>query len=247
MRMYHIPETNLTVSYLSLGAGEFGGSITQKDAFYIMDTFCEAGGNLIDTAHIYCDWIEATKSESEKIIGRWLKASPYKNKVIISTKGAHPPLDDMHKSRLSSAEICTDCDESLDFLGIDSIPLYWLHRDDVTKNVGEIIETLNALKKAGKVQYFGASNWYYHRIEEANQYAQKHNLQGFCASQIQWSLANIDGASRGDDTLVVMDSQEKKAYLESQMTVMAYSSQAKGYFTKMTKERIDGHGIMGAI
>jgi aryl-alcohol dehydrogenase-like predicted oxidoreductase len=238
----NIPNSNLNVSRISMGAGEFGGAISQKDAFYMMDTFCEAGGNLIDTAHIYCDWVSSTKSESEKIIGRWLKKSPYRNKAIISTKGAHPPLSDMHHSRLSRADIFSDCDESLMFLGIDTIDLYFLHRDDDTKDVGEIIESLNELKTMGKIQNFGASNWHSHRIIEANQYAKMHNLQGFCASQIHWSLATIDFETLGDDTLVYMDSAEKEFYLNANLPVMAYSSQAKGYFTKMAMQGITGLG-----
>ena len=240
MREIIIPNSNLNVSCIAMGSGEFGGAISQKDAFFMLDTFFEAGGNIIDTAHIYCDWVPPLKSESEKIIGRWLKESSNRNKAIISTKGAHPPLTDMHHSRLERADICLDCDESLQFLGVDMIDLYFLHRDDVTKTAGEIIETLNELKKLGKIQNFGASNWHYSRILEANQYAKLHNLQGFCASQIQWSLATADFEALGDDTLVCMDAVEKELYLKDTLPVFAYSALAKGYFNKMAKFGADG-------
>jgi len=240
MRYFNIPNTKLTVSRICLGAGEFGGAIAQRDAFYMLDAFCDAGGNFIDTAHIYCDWATPTKSESEKMIGRWLKESSYRDKVIISTKGAHPPLSDMHHSRLSQENIVSDCEESLRFLGIDSIDLYFLHRDDVSKEVGEIMETLNELRAMGKIQHFGASNWHYQRILEANNYAEKHHLQGFCASQIQWSLAAIDYEALGDDTLVVMDAAEREGYLQSKLPVMAYSALAKGYFNKMANLGAEG-------
>ncbi len=240
MRYLNIPNTKLTVSRICLGAGEFGGAIAQKEAFSMMDAFCDAGGNFIDTAHIYCDWATPTTSESEKMIGRWLKESAYRSKVILSTKGAHPPLSDMHHSRLSREEIVFDCEESLRFLGIDAIDLYFLHRDDESKEVGEIMETLNELRSMGKIRQFGASNWRYQRIQEANNYAEKHHLQGFCTSQIQWSLAAVDYEALGDDTLVVMDATERTGYLQSKLPVMAYSALAKGYFNKMAALGAEG-------
>jgi aryl-alcohol dehydrogenase-like predicted oxidoreductase len=99
--------------------------------------------------------------------------------------------------------IASDIDDSLNRLGMDCIPLYYLHRDDGKTPCGEIIGALNRQIGRGRIRYLGASNWSVARIAEANAYAAQHGLQGFVASQIQGSLARPQGESHGrsDDPL----------------------------------------------
>ena len=63
--------------------------IRKKKSFEILDDFVRAGGNFIDTANVYCKWLEGHGNCSEQIIGRWLKARGAREKVIVATKGAH--------------------------------------------------------------------------------------------------------------------------------------------------------------
>ena len=82
-----------------MGSDYFGGAISRETAFENMDLYIENGGNIIDTARLYVD------GKSEEIIGEYLKERKLKNKIVISTKAAHPPLGYMEISRLSKEEI----------------------------------------------------------------------------------------------------------------------------------------------
>ena len=82
----------------------------------------------------------------------------------------------------------------------------------------------------------GASNWTKSRIDEANAYAIANGKTPFSVSQIQWSLADVKPDAGLDDTLVQMDKSEYDAYLKNPIPVMAFSSQARGFFQKFLKE-----------
>src|SRR5215467_4718468 len=116
MRYVAVPNTDLRVSHICLGSTGIGAEISVPDSFALLDEFVRLGGNFIDTAHVYSDWIPGTKSTSEKTIGQWLKARGIRDQLNIGTKGAHPELTTMHISRLSSADIVQDLAESLDYL-----------------------------------------------------------------------------------------------------------------------------------
>lgn len=214
----------MKISAVVLGTDYYGSERDEKVCFDIMDAYKELGGNCIDTAKIY------SNGSSEAVIGRWLKQRG-RSDMYISTKGAHP-LSDMSISRLSEKEIEEDLNSSLKRLSLDYIDLYWLHRDDEKKPVEEIIEALNKFIKQGKIRHIGASNWTAKRINEASDYAQKHNLEAFCASQIKWSLAVTSPLYNDDKTLVEMNGKEYEAYLKNKIAVFAYASQGKGFFSK---------------
>ena len=207
MQTARIPGTDLEPSVLCLGTADMGAKIPRADAFKLLDAFVQAGGTFIDTAEIYSDWVPGEKSRSEKLIGEWLTTHPMstREKIVLATKGAHPRLNTMHINRLAQADIETDVEASLKNLCMEVIDLYWLHRDDPSRPVGDIIETLNALRTTGKIRYFGCSNWRTDRIRTANDYAAHHGLQGFAANQPMWSLATVGQAQLADQTCVVMD------------------------------------------
>ncbi len=122
------------------------------------------------------------------------------------------------------------------------IDLYWLHRDDEQRPVAEILHTLNEQVQAGKIRYFGCSNWQAARIRQAQAYAAEHGLQGFHGDQMRWSLAVIDRAAIADDTIVAMNDDLRQLHLESGLAAIPYTSQANGLFQKMaagTAERMN--------
>ncbi|MDB5084226.1 MAG: aldo/keto reductase [Bacilli bacterium] len=228
-----IPGSDLTCSSICLGTGSFGTAIDEASSWKLLDTFVEAGGNFIDTANVYGDWVPGVKSASEKTIGKWLKLRGNRDNLLVATKGAHPELSNMHISRISKADIVHDLDASLTHLGTDVIDLYWLHRDDQAHPVGDILETLNEQVTAGKIRYFGCSNWTSSRIREALNYASKHGLQGFVGNQMMWSLARVNPTGVGDSTLVMMDEELEALHTHTGLAAIPYSSQANGFFNKM--------------
>ena len=179
----------LQISPVVLGTDVYGTVVSEKDAFSLLNNYIELGGNTIDTARMYACWEPNGAGKSEQTIGKWLKQLGGRDQMIISTKCAHPPIENMSNHRLDRAEIFSDVDESLSALGTDYIDILWLHRDDVRVGVEGIVDTLNLLVKQGKIRCFGASNWTAKRIAEANAYAKASGQDGFVSSQIKWSLA----------------------------------------------------------
>ena len=238
MRTLTLPGTSLNVSVLCLGTAEFGANISRADAYRLLDAYTATGGNFIDTAKVYADWRPGERSIGEKTIGAWLRQRHGRDRLIIATKGAHPDLARMNVPRLAPRDISADIEASLRNLGVDALDLWYLHRDDETRPVGEIIETLNVQVAAGRVRHFGCSNWRTERIAEAQAYAQTHGLQGFSANQMLWSLAAANPKALGDPTLVAMDAAMARLHIKTQLAATPYTSQAHGFFHKLASSVI---------
>jgi aryl-alcohol dehydrogenase-like predicted oxidoreductase len=239
MRYTIIPSTELKPSTICLGSTNIGSTIDRESSFRLLDLYLEQGGNFIDTASVYANWLPGEKSISEKTIGQWLKLRKNRDKIILATKGAHPEMATMHISRLSRPELIHDLHASLKNLQTEVIDLYWLHRDDVNHPVEDILETLNDQVKAGKIRYFGCSNWWTDRIKAAQAYAAEHGLQGFSANQVMWSLALVDPTGIRDKTIAWMDDEMKQYHLETNLAAMAYTSQANGLFQRMAQGTLE--------
>jgi aryl-alcohol dehydrogenase-like predicted oxidoreductase len=141
--------------------------VNRDDSFALLDAFVEQGGTFLDTAHVYANWAPGPRSISEKTIGAWLKATGTRDRLLIATKGGHPAPGHEPGSRLSPSDIVGDLDESLDFLGVERVDLYWLHRDDPNRPVGAMLEVVNEQARLGKIRHVGCSNWRPRRIRAA--------------------------------------------------------------------------------
>ncbi|SDE18723.1 Predicted oxidoreductase [Paenibacillus sp. UNCCL117] len=228
-----IVNTELDCSPIVLGSVLFGSKLTEEQSFRLMDTFVDAGGNMVDTAQVYANWLPGERSLSETTVGRWMKARGNRARLIVTTKGAHPEPSAPQIRRLTPELIAEDLEGSMRRLQVDELDLYWLHRDDPSRPVGEILHAMNEWVQKGKIRYFGCSNWRTHRMEEARAYASEHGIQGFVASQVSWSLAEVDLSRIEDTTLMHMDETMYRYHQERQMAVFAYSSQAQGLFSKL--------------
>ena len=147
----NLKNTDLNIFPIVLGSDYYGDAISEETAFKNMDLYIENGGNIVDTARLY------VSGKSEEIIGRYIRSRGLKNKLIISTKAAHPPVGHMEINRLSCAEIESDVDASLSALGVDTIDILWLHRDDVKVPAEEVVDSMEKIIKKGKVRYWGVS------------------------------------------------------------------------------------------
>lgn len=212
---------------LTFGPNTYGDEANMDKYLRFLDMYIDAGGTSIDTARVY------SGGQTEEAIGRWFKTRKNRSSIVLTTKGGHPPASDMHKSRLDRENILYDIKASLKALGTDYTDVYLLHRDCREMPVGEIVDTLDELVKTGLAKVCGVSNWMTDRIKEANDYAKKNNKAQICVSQINYSLAETTPERLNDDTLVCMTDEEYKNYMELKMPVMAFSSQAKGFFAKL--------------
>ncbi len=230
-----LPGAGLSVSPLCLGGNKLGGDLDQDKSFALLDAFIEAGGNFIDTAHVYADWLpHVERSCSEKTLGRWLKARRPAG-VVIATKGGHP-IDG--RKRLDAASIRQDVTEALTHLGLQRLDLFYVHRDDPSRPVEGILDALESLRAEGLLASYGVSNWRAGRIAEAQAVAARNGWSGAVASQCEWSLARRNPGTASDD-LVAMDADLLRLHRQTGLAAISYSAQAKGYFEKRAAGRLD--------
>jgi aryl-alcohol dehydrogenase-like predicted oxidoreductase len=182
---------------------------------------------------------QQAQGSSETVIGKWLKTQTDRHDLTIATKGAHPAWESIETPRLSQSEVTQDCERSLQALGLDTITLYWLHRDDSSREIAEIFETLESLRRAGKICYYGCSNWSSPRMREARNYADTHGLPGFVANQPMWSFARVNPEGLPDSTSLSMDDAMQGFHAETGIPVIPYTSQAKGLFSKWARDGIE--------
>lgn len=221
----------LQPSRIVLGSVPFGSEVTEGDSFAVMDAFVEAGGNFIDTAHVYAAWLPNGVGASERTIGNWLRSRGSRDSVVIATKGAHSPIEAEEKvGRCSRADLEKDLGESLGRLGLDRVDLYWLHLDEPSRAVAEIVEALADILRTGRINAYGASNWSTERIHAANAYAADRSLPPFVASQPWFSLGAVAAGPKAQEPTSESDDSLLQWHLASGLPMIPYSSQANGYF-----------------
>ena len=149
---------------MKVPARTFGSAVFERNDcdgvyFVFLDKYVELGGWCIDTARVYCDWLENGHNSSEGVIGRWLKARNNRDKICIATKGGHPEMGHMDKSRLSREELTKDLEASLRVLGVDYVDIYYHHRPDPETPLEETARALDGIVRSGKALYVGISNY----------------------------------------------------------------------------------------
>lgn len=157
-----IGTSDLEVAPLALGGNVFGWTADEAASFAVLDAFVDAGGTMIDTADVYSAWVPGhVGGESETVIGRWLKRDPSKRrKIVIATKVGF-------MAGLKPETIGPACDASLARLGIDRIDLYYQHKDDDTVPLADSLGAFDDLRRAGKIDAIGLSQFTAPRVEEA--------------------------------------------------------------------------------
>jgi len=169
------------------------GTMTKYEVFKLLDVFFDAGGNFIDTANNYQD------EQSEILIGEWMKARGNRDQIVLATKfttcyvrGRREIKYFSNYSGNHAKSLHVSIRDSLKKLQTDYIDLLWVHWWDYTTSVPELMQSLDALVKAGKVLYLGISDCPAWVVSKANQYARDHGMAQFIAYQGQWSCLNRD-------------------------------------------------------
>ena len=234
MRYVTIPKTDLKVSNVCMGTVFFGSTVDKKESFRVLDRFAEKGGRFLDTARVYANWLPGVEpSASEKMVGQWIRERHNADSVVVATKGAHP-VGDSRKPTMERSELIGQIEDSCRFLNLDAIPLYYLHRDDVTLPVEYIMDTLFSQQDRGLLRHLACSNWRADRIAAANAYAASCGRTGFVAVSNRWSLAKcVEGA--GDNNLVDMNDSLYELHRSTGMAAIPFSSTAGGYLSKLAE------------
>jgi predicted dehydrogenase/aryl-alcohol dehydrogenase-like predicted oxidoreductase len=198
-----------------LAMGTMGGS-SFPHAAAMFDHYFEQGGNCFDTAYIY--------GSSDATLGQWINSRGVRERVAVIAKGAHSPDNRPEVLR-------RQLERTLERMGTGYADIHLAHRDNPEIPVGEWAEAWNELLREGLIRAYGGSNWALARVEELNEYARANGLVGMACVSNQLSLARMvhpvwEGCIGSSDA-------ESQAWLtRTQLPILAWSSQARGFFTE---------------
>src|SRR5712691_11904683 len=172
------------VSSLCLGTMTFGSETDEPGAHRQLDRFVEAGGTIVDTADVYSDGV------SEEIIGRWFASRPAEitEPVVLATKGRFGLDESPNSAGLSARHLTRALDGSLRRLGLEAVDLCQLHAFDPLTPLEETLRTLDGFMRAGKIRYYGLSNFTGWQLTKAVHLARALNVAGPVTLQPQYSL-----------------------------------------------------------
>jgi len=200
------------------------------DATDLISTAVDAGFNAIDTARGY--------ARAEESVARYLKAAPgNRDRIVLLTKCCDM-FGDRTQKVVTPERIRQEIDESLQTLGTDHVDVFLLHRDDDVHPVEEYVETLEALRRAGKCLAYGGSNWRHDRLAAANAYAASKGYPGMTLSSPHYGLAEQVQDPWGGDCVTATGKANAAArawYTETRMPLLAYSSLGRGFFSGLFK------------
>jgi aryl-alcohol dehydrogenase-like predicted oxidoreductase len=228
MAKRNLGNSGLEVSPLAFGGNVFGWTVDKTASFKLLDAFVDSGFNLVDTADVYSKWAPGNKGgESERIIGKWLKQSGKRDKVIIATKLGMELGPD--RKGLSRRYIFRAVEESLARLQTDHIDLYQAHTDDSHTPLEETLEAFTELISQGKVRAIGASNYSAERLSDALKVSEERGIARYESLQPLYNL---------------YDRAEYEAKLEplcreEGLGVIPYYSLASGFLTGKYRSEAD--------
>lgn len=222
MQYRRLGRTGLKVAPLCLGTMQWGWSADEATSFDVMDGYMEAGGNFIDTADVYSNWVQGNDGGvSEEIIGRWMKARNNRQQMVVATKARGRMGPGPNDEGLSRQHLIHAAEASLRRLQVETIDLYQTHWSDESTPIDETLRALDDLVRAGKVRYVGASNYVAWELMESLWNADKHGTVRYDSLQPHYSLVHREEFER-----------ELKAVCEKyQVGVIPYSPLAGGFLT----------------
>lgn len=222
--------TGLRVSPACLGTmtfgTEWGWGADEATCRALFRRYVEAGGNFLDTADGY------TGGRSEELLGRLLAETGERDRFVVATKytfSARP--GDPNAGGNGRKNALRALEGSLRRLGTDHVDLYWLHAWDGRTPVEEVVATLDAMVRAGKVRHVGLSDvpaWY---LARAQTLAEWRGWERIAALQLEYSLVER-----------TIEREHVPAALELGMGICAWSPLASGFLAGKYRRGADGAG-----
>jgi len=195
MDYVNLGRTGVKVSRICLGCMSYGfppagplrpgsnqWSLNEEQSQPFFRRALDAGINYFDTANVY------SNGDSERMLGRFVKANTKREDVVIATKLNGVMRDGPNGGGLSRKEVFFEIDESLRRLGTDYVDLYQIHRWDKTTSIEETLEALNDIVRAGKVRYLGASSMWAWQFSKALYTSEMHGWSKFVTMQPHYNL-----------------------------------------------------------
>jgi aryl-alcohol dehydrogenase-like predicted oxidoreductase len=182
MEYRSLGRSGLRVSPLCLGSMMFGGATDEGTATRIVARAREQGVNFIDTADGY------NAGSSEEIVGRAIRND--RSWWVLATKCANPTGEGPNARGVSRRHVFDAVDDSLRRLGVEVIDLLYLHKEDHATPLAETVRALGDLIRAGKIRYFGVSNYRSWRVAEICRLCDEAGIDRPVASQPLYNMLN---------------------------------------------------------
>lgn len=182
MQYRPLGKSPLQVSQLCLGTMMFADQTDINEARSICEHAHAQGVNFIDTADVY------SRGASERMVGELIKHQ--RHDWVLASKLGNKMSDRPNEQRYARTWVLRACDSSLQRLGTDHIDIYYLHRDFNGMDLEEPLRAVDALLRAGKIRYWGLSNFRGWRIAEAVAMARQLNMPGPAVCQPYYNLLN---------------------------------------------------------
>ena len=228
MELRPLGNSGISLAPLAFGGNVFGWTIDEPTSLALLDRFVDAGLNLIDTADVYARWAPGNAGgESETIIGKWLKQSGKRGRVVIATK-VGSDMSDGEKG-LSQAYILRAAERSLKRLQTDVIDVYQSHIDDTDTPLEETLSAYDTLIRQGKVRAVGASNYSAARLAEALKVSDARGLPRYECLQPEYNLMERGGFEK---ELAPLCQRER-------VGVIPYFGLARGFLTGKYRSEAD--------
>ena len=183
MQYRNLGRTGVQVSALCLGCLNFGQRTNEQDSIQIISRAIDMGINFLDTSNSY------GRGGSEKVVGKALKESGQRSRMIVSTK-VHYPMDDDDPNAAGNQRrhIIDQCEQSLRRLETDWIDVYHIHRPDAHIPIDETLRALDDLITSGKVRYIGCSTFPAWKVVESLWASKEFGLNRFISEQPPYNL-----------------------------------------------------------
>jgi aryl-alcohol dehydrogenase-like predicted oxidoreductase len=227
MTKRRIGRSDIAIEPFVLGTNVFGWTADEPTSFAVLDAFVAEGFSAVDTADVYSRWVPGNDSESEKIIGRWMKARGNREKIMLATKVG----SDMGQGRkdLRATWIIKAVEGSLLRLQTDYIDLYQSHWPDAQTPEEETLGAYDRLIKAGKVRIIGASNYDEKLLANSLDLSEKKELPRYQCIQNEFNLYTRDKYEGAVQELVIKEG----------LSAITYFSLASGFLTGKYRSKAD--------
>ncbi|HET7300757.1 MAG TPA: aldo/keto reductase [Oleiagrimonas sp.] len=218
MQMRPLGRSGLTIAPVVFGGNVFGWTADEATSFRLLDAFVDAGFNMIDTADVYSRWAPGgSGGESETIIGKWLRQSGKRDRVLIASKSAKWDRN----PGLSPAHLRQAVDDALERLQTDVIDLFQAHQFDPAVPPEDTLGAYAELIAAGKIRAIGASNFSAEQLQASLDVSTKHDLPRYESLQPQYNLVERDDYESALEPLIRRE----------EIGVIPYYALASGFLT----------------
>lgn len=227
---FALGKTDLQIHHLCLGGNVFGWSANAQESELVLDAYADAGGNFIDSADRYSEWLEGNVGgESETIIGDWMRSRGNRSEIIVATKVAKLTT----RAGLAATNIAGAAEDSLRRLGTDYIDIYYAHHDDESVPLEESLTAFHKLVTSGKVRYIAASNYTAQRLAQALKISRDLGISEYLILQPHYNA-------------IVRDEYESallELAVKEEIAVLPYFALAAGFLTGKYQPGVDVESV----